>query len=293
MKRGKSGNEEGEISTDTKITRLEVKSHIASPSSGTFQIVSPLDESDQCKNVLSRDCRILSQNKLNHSFYDVPCETLAKSLIGKVLVRSLANGLTLKGRIVETECYLGGEDKASHSYNGKVTPRNKPMYMLPGTTYVYFTYGMYFCFNISSRGDGAAVLLRAVDPLEGVEFMNSERIKRKRSQTKKTDLNDCPVIKNTQPLKVHELCNGPGKLCISYNIQDKTCNMKDLSNWEGMWIETDRESENVKFDDLVISTRIGLNSVDKEWALKPLRFYLYGNRSVSKRDRKKEQERTS
>lgn len=72
---------------------------------------------------------------------------------GKVLVRYLENGTVLKGRIVETESYLGAIDKASHSYQNKVTPRNLPMYMSPGTIYVYMTYGMYHCFNISSQGE--------------------------------------------------------------------------------------------------------------------------------------------
>ena len=91
-------------------------------------------------------------NRLKDSFYDVPCEELAKRLLGKILVRRINDGTVLKGRVVETECYPGGEDKASHSYNGRITERSKPMYMKPGTTYVYITYGMYDCFNISSQG---------------------------------------------------------------------------------------------------------------------------------------------
>jgi len=91
-------------------------------------------------------------NRLKDSFYDVPCEELAKRLLGKILVRRINDGTVLKGRVVETECYPGGEDKASHSYNGRITERSKPMYMKPGTTYVYITYGMYHCFNISSQG---------------------------------------------------------------------------------------------------------------------------------------------
>jgi hypothetical protein len=91
-------------------------------------------------------------NRFKDNFYDVPCEDLAKGLLGKILVRRLNDGTVLKGRIVETECYLGGEDRASHSYKGRITERSKPMYMKPGTTYVYITYGMYHCFNISSQG---------------------------------------------------------------------------------------------------------------------------------------------
>lgn len=93
----------------------------------------------------------LSSNRLQYKFFDTPCEELAQQLLGKVLVRYLENGTILKGRIVETEGYLGAIDKASHTYQNKVTPRNLPMYMPPGTIYVYMTYGMYHCFNISSQ----------------------------------------------------------------------------------------------------------------------------------------------
>ena len=72
--------------------------------------------------------------------------------LGKILVRKLENGTILKGKIVETESYLGTIDKASHTYEYKVSARNLPMYMLPGTIYVYFTYGMYHCFNLSCQG---------------------------------------------------------------------------------------------------------------------------------------------
>ncbi|XP_011056124.1 PREDICTED: uncharacterized protein LOC105147071 isoform X4 [Acromyrmex echinatior] len=93
----------------------------------------------------------LSSNRLQYEFFDIPCEELAQRLLGKILVRHLENGTILKGRIVETEGYLGAIDKASHSYQNRVTPRNLPMYMSPGTIYIYMTYGMYHCFNISSK----------------------------------------------------------------------------------------------------------------------------------------------
>ncbi|XP_053997135.1 DNA-3-methyladenine glycosylase-like isoform X4 [Hylaeus anthracinus] len=93
----------------------------------------------------------ICSNRLPFSFFDSPCEDLAQNLLGKVLVRYLENGTILKGRIVETEGYLGVVDKASHTYQNKITPRNIPMYMPPGTIYVYMTYGMYHCFNISSQ----------------------------------------------------------------------------------------------------------------------------------------------
>lgn len=90
--------------------------------------------------------------RLGAEFYNQPCEEMAKSLLGKILVRRLDDDVVVRGRIVETESYPGAEDVASHSFNGKVTPRNEPMFMKPGTVYVYLTYGMYHCFNISSQG---------------------------------------------------------------------------------------------------------------------------------------------
>lgn len=90
--------------------------------------------------------------RMRLSFFDTPCVDLAKALLGKVLVR-VSNGTVMKGRIIETESYLGGEDKASISYGGKITEKSKPMYMKPGTTFVYLTYGMYNLINISSKGE--------------------------------------------------------------------------------------------------------------------------------------------
>jgi DNA-3-methyladenine glycosylase len=91
-------------------------------------------------------------SRLQDEFFNVPCLDLAKNLLGTILVRRLVDGTILKGKIVETECYLGADDKASFSYNGRRTARNEPMFMEPGTIFVYQTYGMYHCLNISSQG---------------------------------------------------------------------------------------------------------------------------------------------
>ncbi|XP_018355533.1 PREDICTED: DNA-3-methyladenine glycosylase-like isoform X4 [Trachymyrmex septentrionalis] len=186
----------------------------------------------------------LSSGRLQYEFFDIPCEELAQRLLGKILVRYFENGTILKGRIVETEGYLGAIDKASHSYQNRITPRNLPMYMSPGTIYIYMTYGMYHCFNISSQGDGCAVLVRAVDPIEGMEHMAYQR---NTSKTRKVDL------------KPHELCNGPSKLCMAYQLNKQ-------------------------------HSRIGIDSCGPEWANKPLRYYIYDNKSVSKRNKKAEME---
>ncbi|XP_071444701.1 putative 3-methyladenine DNA glycosylase isoform X2 [Hetaerina americana] len=247
-------------------------------------VKSPKSNMEDQNNVTKGEGNILSSDRFLDSFYDVPCEQLAKNLLGHVLVRQLSNGKVLKGRIVETECYPGGDDKASHSFQGKITERNSPMYMKPGTTYVYFTYGMYHCFNISSQGPGAAVLLRAIEPLEGMDYMQQERNKKR---------------KVACTLKPHHLANGPSKLCISLSIDKASCNAQDLCSWGGMWIEQvarDFTCDNtqwlaaVESHRVVATSRIGIDSSGKEWASKPYRFYVLGNASVSQRDKIKEKE---
>ncbi len=93
-----------------------------------------------------------NNNRLGSTFFGKPCEDLARNLLGKKFVRKMENGDIVSGVIVETEAYLGKEDKGAHSYKGKRTERNEAMYMAPGTIYVYNIYGMYTCINISSKG---------------------------------------------------------------------------------------------------------------------------------------------
>ncbi|XP_053975101.1 putative 3-methyladenine DNA glycosylase isoform X1 [Hylaeus volcanicus] len=216
----------------------------------------------------------ICSNRLPFSFFDSPCEDLAQNLLGKVLVRYLENGTILKGRIVETEGYLGVVDKASHTYQNKITPRNIPMYMPPGTIYVYMTYGMYHCFNISSQGKGCAVLIRAVEPLEGIESMASQRTSKGASVPKQP-------MKN---LKTHELCNGPSKLCMAFQLHKKHSKYS-MCSWKGLWIENSNTDEKIK---IVKCPRIGIDGYGVEWSNKPLRYYIYGNKAVSKRNKEVE-----
>ncbi|XP_014215010.1 uncharacterized protein LOC106644134 [Copidosoma floridanum] len=213
--------------------------------------------------------------RLPYSFFNVPCKTLAKNMLGKVLVRKLDDGTILKGRIVETESYLGGEDKASQTYGGKVTLRNIPMFMVPGTIYVYFTYGMYHCFNISSQEEGSAVLIRALEPLEGIQHMTEHRSQRPYAKLQK---------KLSKVLKFHELCNGPSKTCMALKLEK--CHSKySICKWKGLWLEDDGYQEEIK---IVECPRIGIDSAGEEWANKPLRYYVYGHNCVSKRDKNAE-----
>ncbi|KAL3270871.1 hypothetical protein HHI36_021386 [Cryptolaemus montrouzieri] len=147
------------------------------------------------------------------------------------------------------------------------------MFMPEGTSYVYMTYGMYYCLNISSKEPGAAVLIRALEPIEGLEQMENNRLKKMKNK------NSSKKFKNI------ELCNGPSKLCISMDIRKENCNKIDLCQNDYLWIEEPGEKENFV---VVTSTRIGVASAGEEWANKPLRFYIYQNPHVSKRDRKAE-----
>ncbi|XP_014226303.1 uncharacterized protein LOC106652073 [Trichogramma pretiosum] len=229
---------------------------------------------EQLKDAPSTQWEIdISSCRLPYSFYNVPCQILAKNLLGKVLVRKLENGAILKGKIVETEGYLGLEDKASHTYQGKVTPRNIPMYMAPGTIYVYFTYGMYHCFNISSQEEGSAVLIRALEPLEGIELMREHRSCKPYAKVQK---------KLSKELKEHELCNGPSKVCMAMKLEKKHSKYS-LCDWKELWIEEDPTQEEVK--KIIECKRIGIDKVGQEWADKPLRYYIYDHKCVSKKDK--------
>lgn len=240
------------------------------------------------------DClQVERRKRCSFDFYDCPCEELAKKLLGCLLVSSSPGGGGAKGgsgakkdneswkcwgRIVETEAYLGGEDKAAHSYGGRRTERNQAMYMFPGTSYVYSIYGMHCCFNISSRGPGAAVLIRALEPLEGLDHM---RICRKVAR------------------KEQDLCNGPAKLCQALGI-DKTCDQLDLTSSQRLWVELpvvggaeavsgsggtgdSAAVGGASTSEVVESARVGVQYAGEEWAGKLLRFHVRGSKFVSKK----------
>ena len=188
--------------------------------------------------------------KLKREFYNRPTLEVAKELLGKYLVVN-KNGTKLSGKIVETEAYRGLYDPASHAYGG-MTPRNRIMFGEPGYAYVYFTYGMYYCLNVITERKGfpAAVLIRALEPMEGIEIM-------KRRRTKE---------------KPEDLTSGPGKLCQAMGV-DKSLNGADLI---GKTIYVEDRNEAV--GKIVSTNRIGIDEgKDKKW-----RFYLKDNRFVSR-----------
>lgn len=178
----------------------------------------------------------------------VATQELAESLIGYVLVRESHEGLTA-GRIVETEAYLPG-DPACHAYIGK-TARNATLFGPPHRAYVYLIYGTSYCFNLSSErdGEGGGVLIRALEPIEGLSLMRRRR----------------------GVEEARDFCRGPGRLCAALDI-DRSFDGAELFTRERLWLEPGQPKGKVRR-----SRRIGLTRA----AHRRLRFYEAGSPFVS------------
>lgn len=182
----------------------------------------------------------------------------AKALLGKKLVTRI-NGNYCSALITETEAYCAPEDKASHAYKYRKTARTQTMYKKGGTAYVYLCYGIHRLFNVVCGPEGMphAVLIRALQPISGIELMM------KRRKMEKAGL---------------RLSSGPGTLSQAMGI-DLTLNGHLLSPENGIWIED--ASANIEEEEIVSTTRIGIDYAG-EWALKPWRFYIANNQWISK-----------
>ncbi|MBV9506819.1 MAG: DNA-3-methyladenine glycosylase [Acidobacteriia bacterium] len=185
---------------------------------------------------------------LARAFYERSTVEVAKDLLGKVLVHGPAAGI-----IVETEAYLGGDDLASHSARG-VTDRTRVIFGPPGHAYVYLVYGMYECLNMVAEPEGQAgcVLIRAMEPVFGIEHMRKLR----------------PNAK-----KLEDLASGPGKLTLALGIT-RAQNGADLTKG-GLVVRAPLEPRRVE---ILVTPRIGIRHC-ADW---PLRFVVKGNRFVSK-----------
>lgn len=191
--------------------------------------------------------------KLPRSFYEQKTVDVAKQLLGKYLVRKHPEGNTV-GRIVETEAYIGPQDLACHASKGR-TARTEVMFGHAGHAYVYFIYGFYNMLNLvtEQKDYPAAVLIRAVEPVSGIDLM-----KRRREMD-----------------KLRDLASGPGKLCLAFAV-DRSLNGADLCN--GVLYVEDRDEPAPKFN---ATPRVGVDYAGK-WKDKRYRFLVRGSEFVSK-----------
>jgi DNA-3-methyladenine glycosylase len=193
-----------------------------------------------------------STRRLPRSFFARPSPEVGPDLLGRILVRKVSDGRLLTARIVEAEAYQE-DDPASHSFRGR-TNRTEVMFGPPGHAYVYFTYGMHHCMNVvtGSTGEGSAVLLRAAEPLEGLEEMARRR-----------GTND-----------PRALCSGPGRLCQALGI-DRAENGLDLVRGRLLWL---LEGAPVAPSTIRVGPRVGITSGTE----RPWRFSVQGDRFVSR-----------
>jgi DNA-3-methyladenine glycosylase len=182
------------------------------------------------------------------AFYNRTAIEVARALLGTILVHG-----TTSGRIVETEAYLGLQDRAAHSFRG-ITPRTRVMFGPPGHAYVYLIYGMYECLNVVAEPEGSpgCVLIRALEPLEGIPRMRRHR----------------PAARG-----IEDLANGPGKLTLALGISRRH-NGADFTSGS-LTIHPAQQQEKIQIG---VSPRIGVKHC-ADW---PLRFFVQGNRFVSR-----------
>ncbi|QZY55190.1 DNA-3-methyladenine glycosylase [Crassaminicella profunda] len=195
--------------------------------------------------------------KLDKDFYMQDGITLAKDLLGKILVREI-DGKRIMCRIVETEGYIGPIDKACHAYNNRRTNRTEVMFWCGGHAYIYLIYGMYHCLNIvaNKKDKPEAVLIRAVEPLNELDLLRENR------KIKSKALKD--------------LTNGPGKLCKALHITKKL-NGYDLVKGEHLYLLDNEEQL-----DIVEAKRVNIDYAE-EYKDKLWRFYIKNNQFVSKK----------
>ena len=185
-----------------------------------------------------------SFNRLKREFFARKTEIVAKDILGKYLVRDTNRG-KMVGKIIEVEAYLGTSDKASHTYEYKKTEKTKTMYEAPGTWYVYFIYGIYFCLNVitEKKGVPCAVFLRGLTPIDGIDLMKENR-----------------------PVKLGKnyknLLDGPGKFCQALNITKDEFNGIDSCNADAKLYIT--QGEDIIKSDINLGTRIGIDYAEED-----------------------------
>jgi DNA-3-methyladenine glycosylase len=195
---------------------------------------------------------VASSKRFKRAFFRRSAVDVAREMLGCYLHRKLESGVELVGKIVETEAYTM-TDPSCHAYKGK-TPRTEHLFGDAGYSYIYFTYGTYWCLNVVANEEeqGEAILIRGIEPIIGIEEMRKRR----------------PAAK-----KDKDLTNGPGKICLAFDL-DKHENKLDIIDGDVLWLT---KGEMGKSFDLGVSSRIGI-SVAQDY---PWRFYVKGNPYVS------------
>merc|ERR1712226_797820 len=261
------------------------------PRNSKTQKDSPVEEESPSIDCIDSSEKVAAMLKYSLTFsdFDKLAIDLAKYLLGKLVVRVLDSGKVLTGRIVETEAYPGKTDLASHSYRGQ-TERNQAMFMPAGTCYVYYIYGRQNCVNVSSKDEAGAVLIRALEPIEGHTQLLCNR-----NISLSTDY--AIKVKNVKCAS-----NGPAKLCQAFNITKDEFNCKPL-NIDALSQAIDEDSSaktvseisssipklffmksndgEIDSSEIVTSTRVGIDGRGKEAAALPFRFYIRDNVYVS------------
>ena len=209
---------------------------------------------------------------LNKNYFQQPTLRVAQDLLGQFIFRKINNQI-LVGLITETEAYCGPNDLASHASKGR-TPRTELMFGEAGQSYIYLIYGMYNCFNIvtEKKDYPAAVLIRSIEPIKGIDLMIKNRFNNKKSiihpsSRERRDQNS-------------PTANGPGKLCQALQI-DKKLNGLKLCKENKLWLQD--SNLKIKPSQIVKAKRIGIDYAGS-YKDKPWRFYLKNNCHVSKID---------
>lgn len=204
------------------------------------------------------DSFYLTTHRLNKKVYLADPFFLARHVLPGAYLCSCIQGVLTAGRITELEVYLGGEDKASHTYQYKKTPRTAVQWEAGGLAYIFFVYGMHhqFCITTSPENQPNAILIRALEPIAGI--------------------NEMKIRRHTEQLK--NLTTGPGKLCQALAITTAQ-NGTDLTG-DKIWIAP--QIQNVPQSDLVAAPRIGIDYA-AEYAAKKWRFYLKDSPFISKK----------
>jgi DNA-3-methyladenine glycosylase len=195
-----------------------------------------------------------SRSPLSQDFYARDTVTVARDLLGAIL-QTRIRGATTSGRIVEVEAYVGPHDPAAHGFGNRRSARNDRLFGPPGTAYVYFTYGMHWCFNAVTEREGypSAVLIRSLEPLSGIDTMRRRRA----------------------AADVGVLCAGPARLCQALGITG-AMNGAPLDSGRVRILDGTRRRRHI-----VVTRRIGISKAI-EW---PLRFHLRGSRWLSRREK--------